>query len=115
MKRLKYLAALNQEALPQDTDPTLERVYVDISGVDGLGRITEREQRPPGRGGFGCRVRIVCERSSRTSFERAARLPQAGPCRCQVAARRRQVGVALANRQVDIRDTQSSDERDSQK
>jgi type I restriction enzyme S subunit len=44
VKRLKYLAVLNPEALPEDTDPTLEMVYVDIGGVDGLGRITEREQ-----------------------------------------------------------------------
>ncbi len=43
MKRLKSLAVLNPEALPEDTDPTLEMVYVDIGGVDSLGRIVERE------------------------------------------------------------------------
>ncbi len=42
--RLKNLAVLNPESLPEDTDPTLEIVYVDIGGVDGLGRINEREQ-----------------------------------------------------------------------
>ena len=43
-KRLKNLAVLNPEALPEDTDPTLEMVYVDIGGVDSLGRINGREQ-----------------------------------------------------------------------
>ena len=44
VKRLKYLATLNPESLADDTDPTLEMVYVDIGGVDNLGRIGEREQ-----------------------------------------------------------------------
>ncbi len=44
VKRLKHLAVLNPEALPEDTDPTLQMVYVDIGGVDSLGRINEREQ-----------------------------------------------------------------------
>lgn len=43
VKRLKNLATLNPEALPEDTDPTFEMDYVDIGGVDSLGRITERE------------------------------------------------------------------------
>jgi type I restriction enzyme S subunit len=43
VKRLKHLALLNPEALPEDTDPTLEMVYVDIGGVDSLGRIVGRE------------------------------------------------------------------------
>ena len=42
-KRLKYVAALNPESLPEDTDPAREMVYVDIGGVDSLGRIVERE------------------------------------------------------------------------
>jgi len=44
VRRLKHLAALNAESLPEDTDPTREMVYVDIGGVDNLGRIIEREQ-----------------------------------------------------------------------
>lgn len=44
VKRLKYLAALNPESLPEDTDPSMEMVYVDIGGVDSLGRIVERER-----------------------------------------------------------------------
>lgn len=44
VKRLKYLAALNPESLPEDADPTLVMVYLDIGGVDSLGRIVEREQ-----------------------------------------------------------------------
>jgi type I restriction enzyme, S subunit len=44
VKRLKHLAALNPESLTEDTDPTLEIVYVDIGHVDSLGRIVEREQ-----------------------------------------------------------------------
>lgn len=43
VRRLKYLATLNPESLPEDTDPELEIVYVDIGGVDGLGRIVEKE------------------------------------------------------------------------
>ncbi len=43
-KRLKHLAALNPESLMEDTDPAREIVYVDIGGVDSLGRIVEREQ-----------------------------------------------------------------------
>ena len=44
VKRLKHLAALNPESLSEETDPTLEMVYVDIGGVDNLGRIIEQEQ-----------------------------------------------------------------------
>jgi len=44
VKRLKYLAALNPETLREETDPTFEMVYVDIGGVDTLGRITGQEQ-----------------------------------------------------------------------
>jgi type I restriction enzyme S subunit len=44
VKRLKYLALLNPEQLSEDTDPALEMVYVDIGGVDNLGRIVEKEQ-----------------------------------------------------------------------
>lgn len=43
VKRLKHLSMLNPEALPGDTDPTLEMVYVDIGGVNSLGRIMESE------------------------------------------------------------------------
>ena len=44
VKRLKHLATLNPESLMEDTDPTREMAYVDIGGVDSLGRIVEREQ-----------------------------------------------------------------------
>jgi type I restriction enzyme S subunit len=43
VKRLKHLARLNSEALPEETDPGLEIIYVDIGGVDSLGRIIEKE------------------------------------------------------------------------
>ena len=42
--RLKHAARLNPETLPEDTDPEREMVYVDIGGVDSLGRIAEKEQ-----------------------------------------------------------------------
>jgi type I restriction enzyme S subunit len=44
VRRLKHLAALNPESLAEDTDPAQEMVYVDIRGVDSLGRIVERER-----------------------------------------------------------------------
>lgn len=44
VRRLKHLAALNPESLPEDTSPTMEMLYVDIGGVDNLGRIIEKEQ-----------------------------------------------------------------------
>lgn len=44
VKRLKHLAALNPEALLEDTDPAFEMTYVDIGGVDSLGQIIEGEQ-----------------------------------------------------------------------
>lgn len=44
VRRLKHLALLNPEALAEDTDPTAEIVYVDIGGVDGLGRIEAGER-----------------------------------------------------------------------
>jgi type I restriction enzyme S subunit len=37
--RLKYLASINDEALPEDTDPTLEINYIDIGNVDSSGKI----------------------------------------------------------------------------
>jgi type I restriction enzyme, S subunit len=43
-RRLKHTAKLNPESLPEDTDPASEMVYVDIGGVDSLGRIIERER-----------------------------------------------------------------------
>ncbi len=36
-KRLKYLATINDEALPENTDPDLEISYVDIGNVDSTG------------------------------------------------------------------------------
>jgi type I restriction enzyme, S subunit len=44
VRRLKHLAALNPESLAEDTDPTLEMLYIDIGGVDSLGRIVNKEQ-----------------------------------------------------------------------
>jgi type I restriction enzyme S subunit len=44
VKRLKYLAIMNPETLTEETDPALEISYVDIGGVDSLGRIVERER-----------------------------------------------------------------------
>lgn len=44
VKRLKHLAVLNPDVLSEEANPTLEISYVDIGGVDSLGRITEREQ-----------------------------------------------------------------------
>ena len=44
VKRLKYLARLNSESLPEDTEPAQQMTYVDIGSVDSLGRITQREQ-----------------------------------------------------------------------
>jgi type I restriction enzyme S subunit len=44
VRRLKHLAALNPESLPEDTDPTREMMYVDIGGVDSLGRMIDREE-----------------------------------------------------------------------
>lgn len=43
VRRLKYLATLNAESLGEDTDADREIAYVDIGGVDSLGRIVERE------------------------------------------------------------------------
>ncbi len=43
VKRLKHIASLNADALPEATDPALEMTYVDIGGVDSLGRIIEQE------------------------------------------------------------------------
>jgi type I restriction enzyme S subunit len=44
VKRLKHLVRLNPEALPEETEPGFEMTYVDIGGVDTLGRIVERER-----------------------------------------------------------------------
>ena len=40
VERLKFLATLNDEALPEATDPNLEMNYVDISSVDAISGIT---------------------------------------------------------------------------
>src|SRR5713226_271759 len=46
VKRLKYLATTNDEALPEGTDPAFEITYVDISSVDTLSGITVTETLP---------------------------------------------------------------------
>lgn len=43
VQRLKYLATLNDEALPGSTDPSLEISYVDISSVDAVAGIIRTE------------------------------------------------------------------------
>lgn len=43
VKRLKDVAELNPESLREDTATELEMTYVDIGGVDGLGRIVDSE------------------------------------------------------------------------
>ena len=43
VERLKYLATLNDESLPESTDPSFEMTYVDIGSVDAVAGITETE------------------------------------------------------------------------
>ena len=43
VKRLKYLATVNDEALPETTDPGMEIAYVDIGNVDSIQGITDIE------------------------------------------------------------------------
>ena len=44
VRRLKYLATVNDEALPETTDPDLEMTYVDIGNVDSIAGITGTEE-----------------------------------------------------------------------
>lgn len=44
VRRLKHVAALNSNTLPEDTDPSFEMTYVDIGNVDALGRIAGQER-----------------------------------------------------------------------
>ena len=43
VRRLKYLATVNDEALPETTDPDMGITYVDIGNVDSVGGITGTE------------------------------------------------------------------------
>ncbi len=43
VRRLKYLATVNDEALPETTDRDMEITYVDIGNVDSVGGITGTE------------------------------------------------------------------------
>ena len=43
VKRLKYLATVNDETLPKNTDPNTEIIYVDIGNVDSVKGITGTE------------------------------------------------------------------------
>lgn len=43
VKRLKDVADLNPESLREDTAPEVEMTYVDIGGVDSLGRTVDSE------------------------------------------------------------------------
>ena len=40
-RRLKYGATINDEALPEDTDPNYELQYIDIGNVDSSGAVNE--------------------------------------------------------------------------
>lgn len=42
-KRLKYLSTINDETLPETTDPDYELLYVDIGSVDGTEGIQKKE------------------------------------------------------------------------
>ena len=44
VRRLKYLATANDEALPETTDPSMEITYVDIGNVDSIQGITDVEE-----------------------------------------------------------------------
>ena len=44
VRRLKYIATVNDEALPETTDPDLEITYVDIGNVDSIAGITGTEE-----------------------------------------------------------------------
>lgn len=44
VKRLKYCATINDEALPETTDPAFELSYVDISSVNSIRGIVEVEE-----------------------------------------------------------------------
>jgi len=43
MRRLKHLATINDDILPESTDPGFEMAYVDISSVDGVHGIMHTE------------------------------------------------------------------------
>ena len=43
VERLKYLATLNDDTLPESTAPSFEMTYVDIGSVDAVAGITETE------------------------------------------------------------------------
>ncbi len=43
MRRLKHLATINDDVLPESTDPGFEMAYVDISSVDGVHGIMHTE------------------------------------------------------------------------
>ncbi len=44
LKRLKDVSLLNAKTLPEDTDPNNEILYIDISGVDAEGNISEAQE-----------------------------------------------------------------------
>ena len=41
-RRLKFVATLNDDSLPESTDPDLELEYIDIGNVDSSGKVNER-------------------------------------------------------------------------
>src|SRR5664280_1594667 len=44
VKRLKYMASINDETLPETTDPEFGMFYVDIGGVDPIQGIVAFEE-----------------------------------------------------------------------
>jgi len=44
VKRLKHLSSVDDESLPEDTDPELEIIYVDIGNVDASAGIAAKER-----------------------------------------------------------------------
>ncbi len=44
VRRLKYLATVNDEVLPETADPSMEIAYVDIGNVDFIQGITDMEE-----------------------------------------------------------------------
>ena len=44
VKRLKYSATINDEVLPESTDPAFELTYVDISSVDSVRGVVTTEE-----------------------------------------------------------------------
>jgi type I restriction enzyme, S subunit len=83
VKRLKYLATINDEALPEGTAPDLEITYVDISSVDAVSGITATEtlpfERAPSRARRIVRDGDVIVSTVRTYLRAIAPIQNPGP------------------------------------